>query len=230
MKHTFIVGIILILCIPNGQATSQVPAEKIVPSPDFAEYQPEFSHMMQAMIGELGGREEESGGTGMEYVYYESIEADVQVYTTPLSVDEVREKYFDLFIEDMKAQGIPVEAVPQFKQFLDDEVIDEIKSEPMADGDPDILEAYFREAGSESSLQWIECYRTLYPELKNKVSRTFLIEMDELRFHHGSGESPTEYTLVEVEVQQPYIDPRGCKIENGTAITYSVYRMVAVDS
>jgi len=229
VTHLYICLSILVILLPIGKATTQVPPEQLVPLPDFAEYQPEFSQMMQAITGEMGGREEESWGSGMEYAYYESVEADVHVYTTSLSVDDVREKYFELFIEDMKARGIPPEAVPQYQQFLDDEVIDEIEPEPMADADPDMLEAYFREAGAESSLRWIECYRTLYPELQNKMSRTFLIEMDELRFQQrGSGDPPSEYTLVEVEVQQPYVDPVGCKIENATVITYSVFRMVAV--
>jgi len=221
---------VLVIILPFGNATGQAPAEQLVPLPGFAEYQPEFSQMMQAMMDEMGGREEKSGGTGMEFVSYESVETNVRVYTTSLSIDEVREKYFDLFIEQFKAQGVPSEAMPDLKRFLEDEVIDEIESEPMADADPDMLEAYFRETGTESWLQWIECYRTLYPELQNKMNRTFLIEMDERRFQRrDAGDAPTEFTLVEVEVQQPYVDPVGCKVENGSAITYSVYRMVAMD-
>ncbi len=230
MAHLCISLSILVIFLPIGKTAAQVPPEQFVPVPDFAEYQPEFSQMMQAMIDEIGGREEEIGGTGMEFVSYESVEADVRVYTTSLSVDEVREKYFGLLIEDLRAQGIPAEAIPQFKQFLEDEVIEAIESEPMASAEPDMLESYFREAGAETSMHWIECYRMLYPELQNKMNRTFLIEMDERRFQRrDTGDAPKEFTLIEVEVQQPYIDPVRCTVENGTAITYSVYRMVVVE-
>ena len=230
MKHTPAFSILMAVVFLSGICFGQLPDRPLVPLPDFAEYRAEYSSFMTDMYKEIGGRTEESYTTGMDHLYYESVDADVRVYTTSLSVGEVREKYFELFIEDMKEQGIPAEAVPQFQHFLEDQVIEEIDSESMADADPDVLEAYFREAGGESSLRWIECYRTLYPELQNKMSLTFLIEMDELRFQRpGGGDPPTEYTLVEVEVQQPFVDPIGCKIENATAITYSVFRMVAVD-
>ncbi len=230
MLRSSIFTITLVILLPSVKATGQVPAEQLVPLPDFAGYEPEFSQMMQAMIGELGGREEESRGTGMEFLYYESVEAEVRVYTTSLSVDEVRTKYFDLFIEQFKAQGVPSEAMPELKRFLDDEVIEEIESEPMVQVDPDMLEGYYREMGAETGLQWLECYRTLHPELQNKRSRSFIIDMDERRLQkQDTGEPLAEFTLVEVEVQQPFIDPIGCIIEDRTAITYTVYRMVATD-
>ncbi len=228
MLRSSIFIVLFVISFTFGKTTSQIPPEQIVPLPDFAEYQPEFSQMMQGMIKELGGREEENWGTGMEILYYESVDADVHVYTTSLSIDDVRAKYFDLFVEDLMAQGAPPEAVPQFKQFLEDEVIEEIESDPMVHVDPDMLEAYYREAGAETALQWLECYRKLHPELLKKRSRTFEIEMDERRFRRrDAGEPLTNFTIVEVEVQQPFINPVVCELVDGTAITYVIYKMVA---
>jgi hypothetical protein len=231
MKPTVLFIALPLLVFLCTDLRAQVPPEQLVPLPgDFAEYRPEFSTFLQNMIGEIGGRTEESYGTGMGRLSYESAGAEVRVYTTTLPIEEVRERYFELFADALLAQGAPPDAIPQFRDYLDGDIIEEIESDPMVHADPSIIEEYLRAAGAETALQWVECYRELHPGLTGMRGRTFLITLDELTGRRpDAAEAPEEYTLVEVEVQQPFIDPVACRVDDGTAITYSVFRMVASD-
>ncbi len=46
MQRLYIFIALLIIILPFVKTTGQVPPEQLVPLPDFAGYEPEFSHML----------------------------------------------------------------------------------------------------------------------------------------------------------------------------------------
>jgi len=229
MKTLLILTIFLFVFSSSDQCFGQAPPEQLVPLPDFAEYQPEFSKAVLALALEMEDIDamERSTYDGRRHIQYEAIDMDVKIYTTSHSIEEVRELYFDLFINSMQQTGMPSEALEDFEEFLEYEVIETVEEEPMLDFDLDMIEGYYSEAGLTEMVGWIGCYRELQPEIENIMKKTFMLEMDELMFRQPDTiEDGSNFYIVEVEVEQPYVDIVDCRLVDDTIIIYSIYQMV----
>jgi len=229
MKTLLILAVFVFVCSLNNQCLGQATPEQLVPLPDFAEYQPEFTKTVLALALEMEDMDamERSTYDGRRHIRYEAIDMDVKIYTTSHSIEEVRELYLDLFLRSMQQTGMPPEALEDFEEFLEYEVIETVEEEPMLDFDLDMIEGYYSEAGLTEMVGWIRCYRELQPEIENIMKKTFMIEMDEFMFRKPDTiKDGSNLYIVEVEVEQPYVDIVDCRLVDDTVIIYKKYEMV----
>jgi len=98
----------------------------------------------------------------------------------------------------------------------------------MLDFDLDLVESYYREAGLTAILDWITCYRELLPEIEDKTAESFVIEVNELQLRRPDTiRDGTNFYIIKVEVEQPYVNVVDCRLVEETLIIYNIYRMVA---
>ncbi len=231
MKTLIIPVIFLLIFLPNEQCSGQATPEQLVPFPGFAEYQPEMSRAVLDLALQMEDMNVMEGSmyNGSRQIRYEAVDMDVRVYTTARPIQEVRDLYFDMIFQSMQPEGVPPEALEQLKEFIEYEVMEEIETAPIIDFDLDMMEDYYREAGLTEIVKWIGCYRDLQPQITDKVRETFAIEMNELQFHRmETVEDEMNFYIVEVEVEQPFIDVLDCSVKEETVIMYNIYRMVVM--
>ncbi len=210
----------------TGVISAQVAHDQLVPLPGFAEFQPGLTSEMEEMHQQMAATRESATYQDGQLLRYEVVDTEVMVYTTPLPVEMVREKYKDLFIDQMRADGTPEEAISQFSRFLDTQVIQQVENVPLFPGDPDMMETYYEMAEIDVPARVIDCMRELYPDLKNKETSTFVIEMNEQQFRQDDSQGVQDpFTMVEVEVQQPSVNLFDCSFSEQTSIIYRVFTM-----
>ena len=218
--------ILLLVALFTG-AFAQTDHEQLVPLPAFAEYHASLTEDMKGIHSELGSIRESMSYQDGERLSYKAVASDLMVYTTSLPIDRVRSEYIDLFLDAMQADGAPPEAVEQFHFFLEKEVVSDIEQEQLIPGDLNTLENYYEQSGVSLPSGYFDCMRKLQQESGERMSSVFLIEMDEAQYRSADAPNRFEdYTVVEVEVQQPFIDTQNCRITEETAIIYQVYDMV----
>ncbi len=230
MKTILILITFVLIMSPGEYALGQAAPEQLVPFPDFATYQPEMSKLALELSRQMEDIESMSGSIidGGRHIRYESVDMDVRIYTTSRPIHEVRDLYFDMMLQTMKSEGMPADALEQLEDFLEYEVFYEIEEEPMLDFDLDLVESYYREAGLTAILDWITCYRELLPEIEDKTAESFMIEMNELQLRRPDTiRDGTNFYIIEVEVEQPYVNVVDCRLVDETIIIYNIYRMVA---
>lgn len=230
MKTILILIIFVLIISPGEHALGQATPEKLVPFPDFATYQPEMSELALELSLQMDDLESMHGSIidGERHIRYESVDMDVRIYTTSRSIHEVRDLYFDMMLQTMKPEGMPADALDRLEDFLEYEVFYEIEEQLMLDFDLDLVESYYREAGLTAILDWITCYRELLPEIEDKSAESFMIEMNELQLRRPDTiRDGTNFYIIEVEVEQPYVNVVDCRLVDETIIIYNIYRMVA---
>lgn len=230
MKTILILVIFVFIISPSEHALGQATPEQLVPFPDFATYQPEMSKLALELSSQMEDIDSMHGSIidGERHIRYESIDMDVRIYTTSRPIHEVRDLYFDMMLQTMKPEGMPADALEQLEDFLEYEVFYEIEEQLMLDFDLDLVESYYREAGLTAILDWITCYRELLPEIEDKTAESFMIEMNELQLRRPETiRDGTNFYIIEVEVEQPYVNIVDCRLVDETIIIYNIYRMVA---
>ncbi len=222
-NYLFITAVICLLCcITKGFGQT---AHEMVPLPDFADYCPELTEKWPDVTPEAV--REGMSYEGGQALSYESAAVTVSVFTTDHSPAEVRQLYMELLMQQMEAQGAPPPALDQYADFLDRQVFSDTESGPVIDGDPDVMEQQYAGAGIESPPGLFDCLRELYPQLAERAGSRFLIEMDQLQFLPDEAVEPgLEYAIVEVEVENPFVNLVDCSFSEETLIIYRVYDMV----
>jgi hypothetical protein len=231
MKTTLTLIILVFIFLPGQHSLGQTTPEQLVPYPTFATYQPKMSRLALELSLQMEDKESMHGiiTEGGRQIRYESVDMDVRIYTSSRSIHEVRELYFDLMLQGMKPEGMPPDALDQLDDFLENEVFYEIEDEPMLDFDLDLVESYYREAGLTAILDWISCYRELVPDIENKTTESFRIEMNELQLRRTDTiRDGMNFYIIEVGVEQPYVNVADCRLVDETIIIYNIYRMVAL--
>lgn len=224
MRHFIALAFVFMLALPGINAKGQ-SGHPMVPLPDFADYRQGISeaHYNQEAGRKIEGSTYEDG----EMIRFESTGLSVSVFTTSYPIEEVRQMYIEKMVGQLRAEGVPADAVAQYAVFLEQEVVSDISGEDLLYDDPDTLENLYRDAGIDIHEGYFDCLRQLRPRIQGKTGKSFVIEMDERQFRAGM-EDPAEegYSIVEVEVMQPFINTADCTLTEETAIIYRVYDMV----
>ena len=226
MKKTVKI-IAALMLFQAGYTLGQAPPEQMLPPPEFAEEHQDLSNHAEEMEGIIGGLAME--GTEYEHgqmIRYAAVDHDTRVFLTDLPVEEVRNQYLELLMEDMEAQGMPPEALEQYRGFLETEVVQPVSTDAFHTGDMENLEQYYRQAGIELPAGYVECLREIDAMLEGQTGQSFSMEMNERNLRREDPVQPGDYfTIVKVEVQQPYMNTLDCSIMEETAIIYTTYRM-----
>ncbi len=219
------------LCITTGGLFGQALPDEMVPLPGFAQEDPDLSAHLEEIDHIIGGGVRE--GSVYEdgrLIRYRSVESSTRVFTTPLSIEEVREQYVDLMMAEMQEEGMPPDALMQYRGFLESEVVTDISEGSAMHGDPDMIEEIYAREGIELPADYMDCLRSLQPRLEGLPAKAFSIEMDERHFRQRDPVPPGGYfTIVEVEVQQPHVNTMDCDITEETTIVYQAYQMKISD-
>lgn len=215
------------------QALAQMPATMSIPSPDeiafyHADQSREVTEMSRNMLKKSRG-EYFAGTTREGFMECKQVDEDVRVYSTSLPVDEVRnwyvermvEHYHDFAADHAKEQGLPPEAVEEFRQVIVYEVvghlISEVEIEPLAWEDPDVMMGM----DLPYDKKWFECYRKLYPQIKDKMSKVFELDL----YDNVTGQRAETFSYQGLHVQQPAIDYLDCQLSDKTWIMLTTYHM-----
>ena len=226
MKH-FIITSTAWLFFLGSLSLAQAPPEQMVPLPQFAEEQAELSAHVSELEEAIGGSQRE-GATyeNGQMIRYRAAAHDTRVFTTSLPIETVREKYLKLMLSGMEDEGMPPEAITQYRDFLESEVVQPVMTDAILAGDTKMIAQHYAQAGIDLPEGYLDCLRRLEPELEGKEGASFSIEMDERRFRQEDPVHPGGYfTIVEVEAHTPYPNTLDCEILEETTIIYKSYRM-----
>jgi len=226
MKKTVTI-IAAFLMFPGVYSFGQAPADQMLPPPEFAREHQDLSVHAEELEGIIGGLA--MGGTEYEHgqmIRYTAVDHDTRVFLTDLPVEEVRTQYLELLMEDMEDQGMPPESLEQYRGFLETEVVQPVSTDAFHAGDMETLEQYYRQAGIDLPAGYVECLREIDAKLDGQSGQSFTMEMNERNLRRQDPVQPGDYfTIVKVEVQQPYMNTLDCSIMEETAIIYTTYRM-----
>ncbi len=215
------------LLVLGSLSLAQAPPEQMVPLPEFAEEQVELSAHVNELEESIGGSHRE-GATyeNGQMIRYRAVAHDTRVFTTSLPIETVREKYLELMLSEMEDEGMPPEAIAQYRAFLEAEVVQPVTSGAILTGDVEMIARHYAQAGIDLPAGYLDCLRRLEPELEGKDGASFSIEMDERRVRQEDPVPPGgHFTIVEVEAHTPYPNTLDCEILEETTIIYKSYRM-----
>ncbi len=212
--------------LTGAKVCAQMQGPPPLPSPDaFAEHHEQHSQQAteraRTEIEHWGG-EYMAGSSERGRYTCEQVDEEVRVYSTSLSIHEVRNSYIEYLVDTVKDHVPSPEALEQFRRQFIPQVVGEISSEPFGFDLEELdmmIDMYEKMNMPYDQEEW-ECYRKLYPEIKDMTGKLFEVEM-----HRSQSMLTESYTHQHVIVSQPDIDIMDCSLSDKTWIHHTTYHM-----
>ncbi len=234
MRKMMILVVMVVGCyagvffLTGAQVCAQMQDPPPVPSAEaFAEYHEQHSQqateMARTQIEHGDGLYMSRFSSSPEGSYRcEQVDGEVRVYSTSLSIHEVRNRYIEYLVDTAKDHLPSPEALEQFRRQFIPQVVDEISSKPLVFDleEMDMMIDMHEKMNMPYPQEEWECHRKLYPELKDKTGKGFAVEMQVSR-----SMLTESYTHQRVIVSQPDIDIMDCTLSDKTWIHHTIYHM-----